>query len=152
MTPVKGHDVLVEALALLGEVSWTCRIVGSLEVDPAHAATVTAAYVQQGMAPRFTWTGALPRRAMTGEYAAADLVVVPSRHESYGMVAAEALAAGVPVVASDVGGLREALSTGPDACLFVPPDEPEALAAALCAWLTDPRSGSGCAWPPGRPG
>src|SRR5581483_5305932 len=73
-------------------------------------------------------------------YAAADLLVLPSRREAYGMVALEALARGLPVVASDVGGVTEAL--GGDAAgsvpgLLVPPGEPGALGAALRDWLGD---------------
>ena len=61
--------------------------------------------------------------ALSAAYAAADLVVLPSRHETYGMVATEALARGVPVLASDVGGVREALGT-PLPGLLVPADDP----------------------------
>jgi glycosyltransferase involved in cell wall biosynthesis len=73
-------------------------------------------------------------------YVAADLVVLASRAETYGMVITEALAHGLPVVATDVGGLTEALGYGEDGMLpgvLVPPDDPVALAAALRAWLAD---------------
>ena len=73
-------------------------------------------------------------------YAAADLLVLASRAETYGMVVTEALAHGLPVVAADVGGLTEALGHGADGArpgLLVPPDDPVALGAALRAWLTD---------------
>jgi glycosyltransferase involved in cell wall biosynthesis len=72
-------------------------------------------------------------------YRAADLLVHPSRLEAYGMVVTEALAVGLPVVATDVGGVRESLGhapAGPPGRL-VPPDDPEALAVALDAWLAD---------------
>jgi glycosyltransferase involved in cell wall biosynthesis len=67
-------------------------------------------------------------------------VVVPSRLESYGMVITEALAHGLPVIASDVGGVREALGRsheGPLPGLLVPPGDPAALSAALRGWLVD---------------
>ena len=82
-----------------------------------------------------TRTGA----ALRLEYADADLLVVPSRAETYGMVVAEALAAGVPVVATSVGGIPEALGRTPAGVpgLLVPPDDSAALAAALARWLTD---------------
>ena len=73
-------------------------------------------------------------------YAAADLLVLASRAETYGMVVTEALARGLPVVAADVGGLTEALGHGADGIrpgLLVPPDDPAALGAALRAWLGD---------------
>jgi glycosyltransferase involved in cell wall biosynthesis len=73
-------------------------------------------------------------------YAAADLMVLASRAETYGMVVTEALARGLPVVAAEVGGLPEALGHGTDGIrpgLLVPPDDPAALGAALRAWLGD---------------
>lgn len=127
VTPVKGHDVLIDALATLTDLAWRCECVGSLERDPAFAARVSSRGLAQFTGPR---TGAeLDRR-----YAAADLLVLPSRSEAYGMVITEALARGLPVVASDVGGVCEALGDGG---LLVAPDDPAALAAALRAWLED---------------
>ena len=73
-------------------------------------------------------------------YAAADLLVLASRAETYGMVVTEALARGLPVIAADVGGLTEALGHGADGIrpgLLVPPEDPVALGAALRAWLGD---------------
>ena len=73
-------------------------------------------------------------------YQVADVLVLPSRGETYGMVVTEALARGLPVVAADVGGVPEALGYGADGTrpgLLVPPDDPPALSDALRAWLED---------------
>ena len=86
-------------------------------------------------------TGPLGGAALDEAYANADLLVLPSRAETYGMVVTEALARGLPVVAADVGGVPEALGTAPGGRLpgrLLPPDDPQALAAALREWLTDP--------------
>jgi glycosyltransferase involved in cell wall biosynthesis len=125
--PGKGHDVLVDALATLRDLSWHCVCVGSLMRDPAFAERVRRRGPADFPGPR---SGADLDRA----YAAADLLVLPSRGEAYGMVVTEALARGLPVVASDVGGVPEALGGGG---LLVPPGDPGALAAALRAWLGD---------------
>ena len=87
--------------------------------------------------------GALHGADLEGAYAAADLLVLPSHVETYGMVVTEALAHGLPVVATAVGGLPEALGEdlgGPDdgrPGLLVPPGRPEELADTLRSWLTD---------------
>ncbi len=73
-------------------------------------------------------------------YAAADLLVLASRAETYGMVVTEALARGLPVVAAEVGGVPEALGHGANGTrpgLLVPPGDPAALGAALRSWLGD---------------
>jgi glycosyltransferase involved in cell wall biosynthesis len=73
-------------------------------------------------------------------YAAADLVVLSSRAETYGMVVTEALARGLPVIATEVGGVTEALAQGADGIrpgLLVPPEDAAQLGAALRAWLSD---------------
>jgi glycosyltransferase involved in cell wall biosynthesis len=84
--------------------------------------------------------GALNGRALDDAYADADLFVLPSRAETYGMVVTEALARGLPVVAANVGGVPEALGAGPGGGIpgrLIPPNDSDALAAALRDWLTD---------------
>jgi glycosyltransferase involved in cell wall biosynthesis len=133
ITPIKGHDVLLGALATMAGLPWRCACVGSLDRDRAFADGVRRR--ARGLRGRVRFTGPRTGAALDRAYAAADLLVLPSRAETYGMVVTEALARGVPVIASDVGGVREALGDGPG--LLVPPGDPVALAAALRAWLED---------------
>jgi glycosyltransferase involved in cell wall biosynthesis len=129
VTPHKGHDVLLGALATVADLAWTCTCVGSLDRDPAWAAAVRGR--TNG---RVEFAGPRTGSELDRTYAAADLLVLPSHAETYGMVVTEALAHGVPVVATDVGGVSEALGDGG---LLVPPGDPEVLGSALRRWLAD---------------
>jgi glycosyltransferase involved in cell wall biosynthesis len=133
VTPIKGLDILVDALATIADLSWQCVCVGSLDRDPEFVEEILRCERVSFPGPR---TGAELDRS----YAEADLVVLPSRAETYGMVVTEALARGLPVAATDVGGVSEALGYGADGIrpgLLVPPDDPVALGHALRAWLGD---------------
>lgn len=141
VTRDKGHDLLLDALATLADLPWRCACVGSLDRDPTFAQEVRGRSVDIGLGDRICFPGARTGADLDRKYAAADLLVLPSRAETYGIVVTEALARGVPVVATDVGGVREALGHGADGVrpgLLVPPEQPAALAAALRAWLGDP--------------
>jgi glycosyltransferase involved in cell wall biosynthesis len=138
--PGKGHDVLVDALALLTNLSWQCLCVGSLERDPEFAEQVRGRAADNGMEGRLQFPGPQVGADLARSYANADLLVLPSRAETYGMVVAEALARGLPVVAAEVGGVPEALGHGDDGTrpgLLVSPDDPAALSDALRVWLED---------------
>jgi glycosyltransferase involved in cell wall biosynthesis len=133
VTPGKGHDVLLGALATMTDLSWQCVCVGSVDREPAFVDGLRAD-------DRVRFTGPLTGPDLDRSYAAADLLVLPSRIEAYGMVVIEALARGLPVVATDVGGVTEALghtAGGIRPGLLVPPDDPAALGGALRAWLDD---------------
>lgn len=139
--PGKGHDLLFDALAALGDRAWTLTCVGSLDVDPDHVSRLQTQVYARSWERRVVFTGPLSGRALAAAYGVADLLVLPSRAESYGLVVVEALAHGVPVVATAVGGVPEALGRAPIGAMpgmLVPPEDPEALAGALRAWLDDP--------------
>lgn len=136
LIPGKGHDVLVPALAQLTDLSWRCSWVGSPDRDPAHPERLRRQAVSANIASRIRVTGPLAGPELAAEYARADLLILPSRQETYGMVVTEALAHGLPVLASNVGGVPEALGD-PAAGLLVGPGDSDALADALRAWLTD---------------
>ncbi|NES16207.1 MULTISPECIES: glycosyltransferase family 4 protein [Micromonospora] len=142
VTPLKGHDVLAAALAAVADLDWTCDCVGALTRDPAFVERLRGQLTDAGLAGRVRLSGPLVGAALDAAYAAADLVVMPSRQETYGMVVTEALARGLPVLASDTGGLPDTLGYAPDGArpgLLARPGDPDALAAALRRWLTRPR-------------
>jgi glycosyltransferase involved in cell wall biosynthesis len=140
LTPTKGQDLLVDALAEMQDLPWTCTLVGPLR-HTAHVDALRAALARHGLTERVSLTGPLTGADLDAVYAAADLLVVPSRAETYGMVVTEALARGIPVLASDAGGLPETLGHDPEGRvpgIVVPAARPAALGAALCRWLLDP--------------
>lgn len=138
--PGKGHDVLLDALAPLTGLCWQCLCVGSLERDPIFVERLHRRLAAGKMDERVRFSGPQAEAELAVSYGAADVLVLPSRAETYGMVVAEALARGLPVVAADVGGVPEALGHGADGTrpgVLVPPDDPAALRGALRAWLSD---------------
>ena len=140
LTRDKAHDVLLDALAMAPDLSWQCDCVGSLVRDPAFAHGLRRRARERGLGDRVRFPGALSGHELDRAYAAADLLVLASHAETYGMVVAEALSHGVPVLATAVGGVTEALGYAPDGTrpgLLVPPGDPTALGAALRAWLED---------------
>jgi glycosyltransferase involved in cell wall biosynthesis len=136
----KGHDVLVETLLSMSGQSWRCLCVGSVDREPDFVEDLRRRILSRDLDDRVSFPGPRTAADLNRTYAAADLVVLASRAETYGMVVTEALARGLPVLATKVGGLTESLGYGPDGVrpgLLVPPDDPPALASALRAWLSD---------------
>ncbi|MEN0085847.1 MAG: glycosyltransferase family 4 protein [Leifsonia sp.] len=134
VTPHKGQDVLLAALAAARDVpGWTCTIAGSTATEPGFAAELRAAVAAAGLGDRIRFAGVLSGSGLGDAYAGADLLVAPSRGESYGMAVAEALARGIPVVASAVGGIPEAIAGGRGA-VTVPPGDAWALERVLRRW------------------
>jgi glycosyltransferase involved in cell wall biosynthesis len=136
----KGQDILVEALAGLADRDWHCVLVGSLDRDPDFVEQLRTRITCLGYDHRIRLSGVLTGPALSHAYTTADLLVAPSRAETYGMTVSEALAHGLPVIAAAVGGLPEAFGstadgTGPGQ--LIPPGDAAALAAALADWLGD---------------
>ena len=138
VAPHKGQDVLVQALAGMTDLpDWTCSIVGSLDADPDFANRTAAAIRSAALTERVALMGVLTGQRLADAYRTADLVVAPSRAESYSMVVAEALARGIPVVATRVGGIPEAIA-GSRAGILIPSNDPGALPAVLRQWREEP--------------
>src|SRR6185503_4158620 len=98
-----------EALAGLPGLDWTLHCIGSAARDAVHATRLQAATDAMPLAGRVHWHDEVDDATLAAHYAAADLFVLPSLHEGYGMAVAEALAAGLPVIASDAGALAQTL-------------------------------------------
>lgn len=133
LTPRKGYGVLLDAVALLGDLAFSLTIAGP-ESDPDTAAQVKAAIatLPEG---RVRLAGPLDAAALDALYAQGDLFVHPSFYEGYGMVLAEAMRRGLPIVCTTGGAAGE---TVPDtAGLKVPPGDAKALAGALRRVISD---------------
>jgi glycosyltransferase involved in cell wall biosynthesis len=135
LTARKGHTLLIEALAPLRDAAWTLVCAGSLERDSWIARRVRAAVDAHGLADRVRLTGELSPAELAREYAAADVFVLPSFHEGYGMAYAEALAHGLPIVATTAGAIPDTVPA--KAALFVRPGDVDALSAALARAIHD---------------
>lgn len=144
LTPTKDQLTLVRAFALLTDLVWSADLVGFDVADPGYAARVRHEVAEAGLADRIRVTGALTGSALDQRWDAADLLVLPSRVETFGLVVTEALARGIPAIVSAGTGAVEALqqgATGPTDAMpgtAVPPGDPTALAAVLWRWLTEP--------------
>jgi glycosyltransferase involved in cell wall biosynthesis len=131
----KGYDVLLNALAMLRDQAWNLAIVGDPTRDSATAQALAERTRQLGLTGRVTFAGALSDEALGERYAAADLFVLASRFEGYGMAYAEAVARGLPVIGTTAGAIPGTVPAG--AGLLVPPDDVAALSDALKLAITD---------------
>jgi len=140
VTPDKGHDLLLDGLATAMDLPWRCACLGSLDRDPLFADGVRRRVRERGLGDRVRFPGPRTGAELGRAYASADLLVLASHAETYGMVVTEALARGVPVLAAEGGGVAEALGHGDDGTrpgLLVARGDHAALGAALRAWLGD---------------
>jgi D-inositol-3-phosphate glycosyltransferase len=145
--PIKGIDVWFQAMALivqenpeLREKMCVCLIGGDVDEETprdAEMARLQSLKDELGIGDVVTFLGKRAQQCLPYYYSAADVVVMPSRYESFGMVALEAMACGVPVVASDVGGLSFVVRDGETGYL-VPEGNPRALADCLGYLIRNP--------------
>jgi glycosyltransferase involved in cell wall biosynthesis len=155
LLPNKDQLLAVRALARIQELEWTASLVGSDQADPEYAGSVRAAVAAHGLENRVWLTGELKGRALEDEWNRADLSVLVSQAEAFGMVVTESLAHGIPVVVREGTGAVEALSFAapgvesgerprahlPGTAVTFPsdadPGNPALLAEVLRRWLQD---------------
>ncbi len=130
----KGLDVLLAALARLPqEADWTLTVVGDGPLRPVLAAEAA----RLGVARRIEFAGWTSREAMPGLYREADAFVFPSRDEGMPNALLEAMASGLPAVATAISGNQELILHG-ETGFLVPPEDAQALAEVLSRLLADP--------------
>jgi glycosyltransferase involved in cell wall biosynthesis len=149
LLPNKDQALLLDALARLRDRPWTASLIGSDTADPAYAAELRDRTERLGLAGRVTIPGELRGAALDAEWRAADLSLLISRAETYGLVVTESLARGIPVVVRAGTGAVEALAAGtlpghlptgpalPGAAVGLGTD-PAPLTDLLRRWLDDP--------------
>lgn len=136
LTPRKGQDLLIEALARLLDDDWRLELVGDPARDPDFSARLQRRVAVLELSDRIRFNGACTTVELDRIYRNADLVVVPSHYEGYGMVVTEALARGLPLIATTGGALAD---TVPEQGAWrVAPGDTAALAAALQRWFDHP--------------
>lgn len=133
LEPVKGFDVLLDALALFTRDGGECRL--TLVGDGSQRAALESRAAELGLSERVEFTGVLPREGIRDLFHRAHAFVLSSRSEGTPLALLEAMACGLPCVATRVGGVP---SAGGDGVLLVAPEDPAALAAAVGAVLTTP--------------
>jgi len=140
IAPIKGLETLLDALGCLRGAGTSVRlaVIGGETDEPmdGHEADVRRRVAALGLGDVVRFVGAQPQERLRDWYVAADLTVLPSYYESFGMVALEAMACGSPVVASRVGGLQSTVRDGVTGVL-VPEGDPCALADAITRVLGD---------------
>lgn len=135
---VKGHDVFIRAAALIAQEfpNASFSIAGAV-LEPDYFASLQSLVAELNLAGRFHFLGGIDD--LRQHLAVADIFVLPSRSEGFSNAIVEAMAAGLPVVATNVGGNAEAVQDGVNG-FIVPPEDPIALAAALTKLLAHPDS------------
>ena len=129
IVPRKGFEVLITALATLTDLSWRLTIAGDRTRDRNAAARLDADIARHALGDRIAAPGAVSPQRLAALYAEADVFVLASHFEGYGMAYAEAVAHGLPVIGTSAGAIPDTVP--PDAGLLVDPGDSFALAKAL---------------------
>lgn len=136
LTHRKGHDVLIRALARIRKLEWTCLCAGPDDRDAAVTTALRAQITEADLTGRVHLIGPQSDEELDRLYARATIFCLPSRYEGYGMVFAEAMMHGLPIVACDTGAVADLVPR--TAGRLVPVDDDAAMAAALTDLLHNP--------------
>lgn len=135
LTPRKGHETLFRALATMTDLRWHLTCVGSLDRDGATVTALRAQLRMDGLEDRVSLVGEADEAGLAAYYDGADVFVLPTEYEGYGMAIAEALARGLPVISTPTGAIPDLVKDG--AGVLVPPGDVRALSAALSDIVRD---------------
>ena len=135
VVPRKGFDVLIAALATLGDLPWRLTIAGDRTRDRSAAAQLDADIARHALENRVAVLDAVSPQRLAALYAEADLFVLASYFEGYGMAYAEAVAHGLPVIGTNIGAIADTVP--PDAGLLVDPGDIPAFAGAMRRVIED---------------
>lgn len=136
ITPRKGFDVLVEALHAVRDLGWRTTIAGALDRSPETVSALKEKIARLGLSDRVQLAGSLDEASISALYRSGDVFALSSLYEGYGMAFAEAMAHGLPVVASGGGAVRD---TVPDDAGFVcAAGDVSAISNALRLMLSNP--------------
>ena len=138
VTQRKGYDLLFKALSHLKEMDWHLDVVGGLEADPGCVAVLKEQIKSLELTGRITFQGAVPQEQLSQHYRVADVFVLASRYEGYGMAYTEALAHGLPVIGSGAGAVEDTLLVG--GAIYCGVEDVQALTAALSNLMSDPEA------------
>jgi glycosyltransferase involved in cell wall biosynthesis len=136
VVPRKGFDVLIAALATLADLPWHLTIAGDRGRDPKTAVQLDGDIARVQLGDRVAVLGAVSAEGLAELYAGADLFVLASRFEGYGMAYAEAIAHGLPVIGTTAGAIPDTVPAG--AGVLVAPDDAGSLALALRRLIESP--------------
>jgi glycosyltransferase involved in cell wall biosynthesis len=136
LVPLKGYDVLIAALASLTDLPWRLDIAGDRTRHRETAARIDEDIARFGLAERVAVLGAVSHERLAELYVGADIFVLASRFEGYGMALSEAIAHGLPVISTTAGAIPDTVPAA--ASLLVAPDDAVALAAALRRLIEQP--------------
>lgn len=134
-SPRKGHDILLRALAGLTDLEWQAVIAGAVG-DDGYSTGLGRLIDELSLSDRVSLFGPRSDDELTELYCQASVFALATRYEGYGMVFAEAMAYGLPIVSCDTGAVSDTVATG--AGLLVPVDDVDSFSRALRQVLTDP--------------